>query len=130
MDKMKRIIVTIAIAALMLSGLNAQEVEQVDQTSGEQKQESAVERKFTGFVDKNDDGINDNFFDADGDGRNDRDQKEYPHKFLFLDHNKDNINDLWIDRDGDGVNDLSSKLDDQERRERHRNVLDLSLIHI
>ena len=110
----------------VMSGLYGQGNEKPGQTDEEQKHESVEERSFIGFSDKNDDGINDHFFDADGDGKNDRDQKEYPHKFIFTDSNKDQINDLWIDRDGDGVNDLGSKFTDRERRERHRNVIDVN----
>ena len=79
-----------------------------------------------GFVDKNGDGINDKFMDADGDGKNDLDGKPYPHKFKFEDKNRDKINDLWIDRDGDGVNDLSAKLKGKMKQEIHSNVLDVN----
>jgi hypothetical protein len=59
-----------------------------------------------GFIDLNRDGLNDRFGDANGDGINDIDHKDYRHHFKFEDKNNDQINDLWIDRDGDGVNDL------------------------
>lgn len=78
-----------------------------------------------GFIDKNRDGINDRFQDADGDGRNDLDGKPYKHKFEFRDKNKDKINDLWVDRDGDGVNDLAPRLKGKERHQAVRNVLDV-----
>jgi len=79
---------------------------------------------IVGFVDKNNDGVNDRFYDADGDGRNDVDAKAYPHNFQFVDENKDKINDLWIDRDGDGVNDLAAKLKPKDRGDRNKIVLD------
>jgi len=59
-----------------------------------------------GFIDQNQDGINDLFQDADGDGKNDVTRQPYLHSFRFEDRDKNGINDLWIDRDGDGVNDL------------------------
>lgn len=82
------------------------------------------EKNFIGFVDENNDGINDRFYDANGDGKNDVDNKDYPHKFEYKDNNKDKINDLWVDQDGDGVNDLSSKFNEEQRKERDKNVLD------
>jgi hypothetical protein len=90
-----------------------------------QKEETVADGKFIGFEDKNNDGINDKFLDADGDGRNDIDDKAYPHTFEFKDKNKDKINDLWVDRDGDGVNDLSHKLKGEKHLNIHFNVLDV-----
>lgn len=79
-----------------------------------------------GFEDKNHDGMNDRFQDADGDGVNDVTGKPYPHKFKFIDKNRDGVNDLWLDRDGDGVNDLSHKLDKKYRKDIRSNVLDFN----
>ena len=64
------------------------------------------------FTDKNNDGINDLFRDADGDGKNDLTGKRYPHRFKFKDSDNDGINDLFRDANGDGINDLlnSSKI--------------------
>lgn len=66
--------------------------------------------KPIGFIDKNNDGINDNFCDADGNGINDVTNQPYPHSFKFEDKNGDGINDLWTDADGDGVNDYLGKV--------------------
>ncbi|MDZ7261524.1 MAG: hypothetical protein ONB05_05400 [candidate division KSB1 bacterium] len=63
-----------------------------------------------GFIDRDRNGINDLFCDANGDGINDVTGKPYPHPFDFEDKNNDGINDLWVDRDGDGVNDLMFQL--------------------
>lgn len=71
---------------------------------GEQSQNVTI--IVFGFVDRNKDGKNDLFQDADGDGINDITKKPYPHGFKFEDKNGDNINDLYVDADGDGVNDL------------------------
>jgi hypothetical protein len=90
-----------------------------------QKEETFADGKFIGFEDKNNDGINDKFLDADGDGKNDIDDKAYPHKFGFKDKNKDKINDLWMDRDGDGVNDLGHKFKGEKHLSIHNNVLDV-----
>lgn len=76
------------------------------------------------FPDKNKDGINDEFRDADGDGINDVTGKRYQHRFEFVDKNKDGRNDLWLDSDGDGVNDLHSKLSKKARSKRTNWVLD------
>lgn len=58
-----------------------------------------------GFIDRNGDGRNDWFQDADGDGVNDMDGRPYPHEFEYRDEDRDGRNDLWADSDGDGVND-------------------------
>ena len=110
---------------LMMSISYGQIPRQSEEPPGIQKTKNASVGKFIGFVDKNNDGINDLFLDADGAGKNDLDGKKYPHKFEFQDLNKDKINDIWIDRDGDGVNDLGSRFTEMERQERHRNVLDV-----
>jgi hypothetical protein len=65
--------------------------------------------QVTGFVDKDKNGINDKFKDAEGDGINDITGKSYKHNFKYADENNDSINDLWTDKDGDGVNDLARK---------------------
>lgn len=80
--------------------------------------------KFIGFVDVDEDGVNDRFVDADGNGKNDVDGKEYSRRFQFQDENKDGINDLWVDQDGEGVNDLSPSLKGKDKKDVHRNVVD------
>ncbi|MFA6742989.1 MAG: hypothetical protein WCS36_02155 [Candidatus Neomarinimicrobiota bacterium] len=77
-----------------------------------------------GFVDQNQDGINDWFQDANGDGINDIDQKRYRHNFRFQDRDQDGINDLYRDADGDGVNDLDSKFTDADGDGRSENIID------
>jgi hypothetical protein len=67
----------------------------------------------TGFVDADQDGVNDRFADANGDGVNDVDGTPYAHPFEFEDKNRDGLNDLWIDADGDGVNDLLNQFQQQ-----------------
>lgn len=122
---MKRTVLTLTtICFLVVANAYGQNAEDTKKETVAPKKETAIEKKFIGFEDKNDDGINDKFLDANGDGRNDFDDKEYPHKFKFKDANKDRINDLWVDRDGDGVNDLGSKLKGKERQDIHRNVVD------
>ena len=59
-----------------------------------------------GYVDADQDGVNDLFRDANGDGVNDVTQKRYQHRFRWQDQDGDGVNDLWKDQDGDGVNDL------------------------
>ncbi|MFC1718020.1 hypothetical protein ACFL6S_30445 [Candidatus Poribacteria bacterium] len=86
--------------------------------------EKAKKPKFIGFVDKNRDGINDKFHDANGDGINDVTKKKYDHRFKFVDKNKDKINDVFVDKDGDGVNDLETKLVDEDKDGVNDNVLD------
>ena len=86
--------------------------------------EEAKKPKFIGFVDKNKDGINDKFHDANGDGIDDVTKKKYDHRFKFVDKNKDKINDVFVDRDGDGVNDLETKLVDKDKDGVNDNVLD------
>lgn len=88
-------------------------------TEGESKKP-----KFIGFVDKNKDGINDKFHDADGDGINDVTKEKYKHRFKFVDKNKDKINDVFVDKDGDGVNDLETKFVDEDKDDISDNVLD------
>lgn len=116
------------IAALLISGAALGQEKTPPKAAGEQAvSKSPVQKpqRVIGFVDKNHDGINDRFADADGDGTNDVDGKPYPHSFRFADKDKDGINDLWIDRDGDGVNDLGTKLKGAERRMAQSNVLDV-----
>jgi len=75
-------------------------------------------REFNGFngyhfgwVDENDDGINDNFVDVDGDGVADPGYRYagygYHMDLGFRDENRDGLNDHFADADGDGVNDLT-----------------------
>ncbi|RMF70163.1 MAG: hypothetical protein D6743_00730, partial [Calditrichaeota bacterium] len=78
------------------SGLQAQSSSKLQRSPDKAtKEKRAVAVRALGFIDKNGDGINDVFRDADGDGRNDVDGKAYPHAFGFKDKNKDKINDLW-----------------------------------
>ena len=58
------------------------------------------------YEDTNDDGINDLFRDADGNGKNDVTGNPYNHNFEFNDSDNDGINDLFRDANGDGINDL------------------------
>lgn len=80
--------------------------------------------KIIGWVDKNKDGINDKFHDANGDGINDVTNTKYEHHFAFVDKNKDGINDIFIDRDGDGVNDYRTEFVDKNNDGINDNVLD------
>ncbi|MBN1155059.1 hypothetical protein JXB12_09110 [candidate division KSB1 bacterium] len=75
-----------------------------------QNASDSVSISVVGYIDKNKDGINDLFHDANGDGINDVNDRPYLHKFDFNDENKDQVNDLWRDEDGDGVNDLMISL--------------------
>ena len=118
---------TFAVAALLTANVvfaQTPKTPAADELKSPSKPKAKVEKKFIGFEDKNGDGINDRFRDADGDGRNDVNNQPYPHKFEFKDANKDKINDLWVDRDGDGVNDLAPKLKGKARNAVHLNVLD------
>ncbi|MBN1348237.1 hypothetical protein JXJ21_02405 [candidate division KSB1 bacterium] len=72
----------------------------------QQARPDSIPFKVIGYEDKNHDGINDRFADANGDGKNDVTLRAYAHTFKFEDKNNDGLNDLWIDKDGDGVNDL------------------------
>jgi hypothetical protein len=96
---------------------------QSDKKEAKTKEESK-KPKFIGFVDKNKDGINDKFHDADGDGINDATKEKYNHRFKFVDKNKDKINDVFVDKDGDGVNDLETKFVDEDKDDINDNVLD------
>jgi len=87
-------------------------------------EEEAKKPKFIGFVDKNRNGINDKFHDANGDGIDDVTKKKYDHHFRFVDKNKDKINDVFVDKDGDGVNDLETKFVDENKDGISDNVLD------
>lgn len=71
------------------------------------------DQSVTGFIDTDQNGINDQFADANGDGINDVDGAPYVHSFQFEDKNRDGLNDLWIDADGDGVNDLLNQFQKQ-----------------
>ena len=71
------------------------------------------------FTDENDDGINDLFRDADGDGKNDLTGKQYRRRFKFEDSDKDGINDLFRDADGDGINDI---LNNSNTNKKMRNI--------
>ncbi len=82
--------------------------------------------KVLGFIDKDRDGRNDIFRDANGDGINDVDGKPYPHRFSFADNNKDGINDRFVDEDGDGVNDLNPEFVDEDGDGVCDNVIDFS----
>ncbi len=125
---MKRIQTTTFLIFILLWVLRvfAQSSDKPSSIQKEAKKGSSIEAKFVGFVDKDKDGINDKFCDANGDGKNDVDGKEYPHKFEFKDKNKDKINDLWMDRDGDGVNDLILKFKGKSRQKVQQNVLDVN----
>ena len=80
--------------------------------------------KPVGFVDANRDGINDRFFDADGNGTNDVDGTQYPHHFRSADSDGDGVNDLFVDSDGDGVNDLDASFTDSDKDGFCDNVID------
>ncbi len=115
----------IIFAALLVAApAHAQKKHPAENQGPPAAQEQAAKQTFVGFVDKNNDGVNDRFVDANGDGKNDVDGKPYPHGFKFVDKNRDGINDVWIDRDGDGVNDLSRKLPRELRRQIPFQVLD------
>lgn len=96
LSEMKRIFRYTIYLFLLTVSLSAQEIQPV-----------------TGFVDTDQDGINDRFADANGDGINDVDGTSYAHPFKFEDKNRDGLNDLWIDADGDGVNDLLNYFQNQ-----------------
>lgn len=73
-------------------------------------QQPGVSAAIAGFTDRNQDGINDRFTDADGNGINDVTGTAYPHTFRFIDQDGDGVNDVWRDADGDGVNDLLGEI--------------------
>jgi len=79
-----------------------------------------------GFVDRNKDGKNDLFQDADGDGINDITNEPYQHSFKFEDKNGDKINDLYVDADGDGVNDLRAGYIDLDGDGICDNIIDMN----
>lgn len=91
-----------------------------------EKEQDQAKKPTIGFIDKNKDGINDKFHDANGDGKNDVDGKIYAHQFQFIDKNKDGYNDVWLDRDGDGVNDLGAKLAQTKQRPIESKILDVN----
>ncbi len=82
--------------------------------------------KVVGFVDRDHDGRNDLFRDANGDGVNDVDSKSYLHRFAFVDVDKDGVNDKFVDADGDGVNDLNPDFVDEDGDGVCDNVIDYS----
>ena len=86
------------------------------QEEGRQKTASRAQsgEKIRGYADRNQDGVNDLFRDADGDGVDDVSGKPYPHRFRFVDADGDGINDLFRDADGDGVNDVEGKYADRD----------------
>ena len=79
-----------------------------------------------GFLDRNKDGKNDLFQDADGNGVNDISNQPYLHSFKFEDKNGDKINDLYADADGDGVNDLRARFIDLDGDGICDNVVDMN----
>ncbi|MBN2384498.1 hypothetical protein JXQ70_16610 [bacterium] len=68
----------------------------------------------TGFVDRDQDGINDLFRDADGDGLNDLNGQVYNLSVTFVDQDGDGKNDYFQDANGDGLNDLYQQLVNDE----------------
>lgn len=60
-----------------------------------------------GFIDEDDDGINDCFIDENGDGICDLTGMPFSHPFGYMDEDNDGINDRFVDSDGDGINDLT-----------------------
>ena len=83
-----------------------------------------------GFVDRDRDGRNDLFLDANGDGVNDISGKAYPHKFKFVDKDEDGRNDLFLDSDGDGVNDLDTHFADEDSDGINDNVVDTNCDYV
>jgi hypothetical protein len=77
-----------------------------------------------GYVDADQNGINDRFCDAQGDGVNDVTGKAYAHYFGYTDRDGDGINDLFRDVDGDGVNDLDARVEHRDGDGRCVNVVD------
>ncbi len=66
---------------------------------------SHSDAEFIGYADMDKDGINDNYFDRNGDGFNDINGEKL-FEIEFVDNNRDSINDIYTDSDGDGVNDI------------------------
>jgi len=137
------IIMAAALIALNFTELTGQEKEQpikAQQTQAKtgktkvsvktelQKDEKNQNETITvfGFPDRNKDGKNDLFQDADGDGINDITKKPYLHSFKFEDKNGDKINDLYVDADGDGVNDLRVRFVDLDGDGICDNVIDMN----
>lgn len=71
---------------------------------------SVLEPPFK-FQDSNQDGINELFRDADGDGVDDISGIPYQHNYEWKDSNNDGKNDFFQDADGNGENDLSRGID-------------------
>jgi len=107
--KVKKLILTIILFGMSIAGFSQQEMN-FD--------------KPRGFLDRNKDGINDWFRDADGDGINDVDNQPFPHRFRFADQDRNGLNDLFIDEDGDGVNDLKTDFVDYDGDGWNDNILD------
>jgi hypothetical protein len=84
----------------------------------------AKKLKFIGYIDKNRDGINDLFKDANGDGINDITGRPYPRLFGYIDKNRDGINDLFKDANGDGINDYDNSFIDKNGNRISDNVID------
>lgn len=62
---------------------------------------------FLGYIDNDKNGVNDLYFDANGDGINDLNgEMTMIQNIKYIDENRDGINDLFSDNDGDGVNDI------------------------
>lgn len=62
--------------------------------------------EYVGYADDNRDGVNDLYFDSNGDGKNDVDKAIICRNIEYKDDDNDGKNDLFRDEDGDGVNDL------------------------
>jgi hypothetical protein len=77
-----------------------------------------------GWLDRDGDGRNDVFQDAQGDGINDVSGVPYARGFQWADEDNDGLNDVFRDADGDGVNDLESAFRDRDGDGFDDNVLD------
>jgi len=84
-----------------------------------------MQKKYIGYNDKNKDGINDLFQDANGDGMNDVTGKPYKFPFEFIDKNNDGMNDLFQDADGNGMNDLKPYFEDKDGDGINDNAIDV-----
>lgn len=110
---MKRVVMLFLICLGLVNFANADET----------RQQNLL---IAGFVDVNQDGINDLFRDANGDGVNDITGLPYLHAFVFVDLNQDGINDVFVDSDGNGVNDLDARIVDQDRDGLCDNIVDVN----
>ncbi|PIP14336.1 MAG: hypothetical protein COX48_01415 [bacterium (Candidatus Stahlbacteria) CG23_combo_of_CG06-09_8_20_14_all_34_7] len=61
---------------------------------------------YYGYKDENTNGVNDIYYDINGDGMNDLNDEAISKGLIFEDKDEDGINDLFCDIDGDGVNDV------------------------